>query len=93
MDPEQMNPMIEACLQHGFQLPLTWCAVGVNGAVLAVRYAYGPDSNEAMEATVLAEHFPEEGFPLPAHVLVTDATNKGVHMVLQPEGWRFADLH
>jgi len=84
--------MIDACLAHGFQAPLIWCAVSVNGAVLAVRYTYIPGSTTEMEARVLAEHFPAEGFPLPAHVLVTDATNTGVHMVLQPDGWRFVDL-
>jgi hypothetical protein len=92
MEPEQINPMVEACLTHGFQAPLTWCAVSVNGAVLVVRYVYIPGSTTEMEARVLAEHFSEDGFALPAHVLVTDASGQGVHMVLQPEGWRFVDL-
>jgi hypothetical protein len=55
--------------------------------------SYAPGGQEGMEAVTLAEYYPEEGFGLPAHVLVTDAQGKGVHMVLNPDGWSFADLN
>jgi hypothetical protein len=90
MDPHQMAAILTACLEQGFVPPLYVCAVSVNGAVLATRFAYTADG-ERKEATFLAEHAPAPGFILPVNIMVTDTRGEAARVVLQHEGWTFAD--
>jgi hypothetical protein len=87
---EQMQAMIDACLARGFLPPMTWCVVGYDGAVFVGRLAPGDDT-EDMEMVVLFEHYPQGAIPLPAQVLIADASGKAVRMVLQLAAWQFGE--
>ena len=91
MDPQQGANSLHACLEHGFIPPLSVCAVSVNDAVMAVRYASTPDA-ESMEATVLAEHAPEPRYVFPINMMITDIKGNAVRVVMQRnDNWHFAD--
>jgi len=92
MNHEQITAILTACLERGFELPLCLCVVGVNGAVLAVRYALKEDAG--MDCEVLAQHVPEPVFLLPINMMITDAQGEAARVVIaQQEGWHFADLN
>jgi hypothetical protein len=80
-DPQQGAHSLHACLEHGFLPPLYVCAVRVNDAVMAVRYAYTPDA-ESMEATVLAAHAPEPRYGFPITMMITDIKGNAVRVVM-----------
>jgi hypothetical protein len=92
MDLAQFAAIIMACLERGFQPPLSVCAVSVNGAVLAIRYAYTDDGG-GMDATVLAEHYPNPHFLLQINLMITDTRGRAARVVFQHEGWNFAALN
>src|SRR5438132_308996 len=83
MDPQQGANSLHACLEHGLIPPLSVCAVSVNGAVMAVRYASTPDE-ERMEATVLAAHAPEPQSVFPITMMITAIKGKAL-LLLPPE--------
>ena len=91
MDPQQGANSLHACLEHGLIPPLSVCAVSVNGAVMAVRYASTPDE-ERMEATVLAAHAPEPQSVFPITMMITAIKGKAVRVVMQRhDDWHCAD--
>jgi hypothetical protein len=96
VDSEKIAEILRDCLQRGFCLPLHMCLIGVNGAVLAVRYSVvqtqGEDAN--MEVEVLAEHYTEDqGFQYPINMMITDTRGEAALVIIElPERWRFLNM-
>jgi hypothetical protein len=92
MEHTQLAAILQGCLDQGFEPPLYVCAISVNGNAVVTRYAYHP-LGAGMETTFLAEHTPEPDFILPINMMITDTRGEAVRVLLQSEGWRFADLN
>ena len=92
MDPEQLGEMLLECLQRGFELPLYLCVIGVNGAVLVIRYTPGEDQ-EGLKCEALTQAIPAQGFRVPLNIMISDTTGKAVRVVVERDAWGFADLN
>lgn len=65
----EMSNVLENLLHSGFETPLYWAMISVNGCILT---GYYKTSSEAMEAKITTEYFPESTFILSINIIFVD---------------------
>jgi hypothetical protein len=74
---------IEQLLHAGYALPMHCTAVGLNGALMHVRYEAAAG---ALSAAVLADQAPDAGFTVPINVLFVDAKGQAARLLIGGTG-------
>jgi len=80
---EELGQCIEALLNDGFELPLYFTCMAVNGTMIYGRYALG---DEEVGGEILASYGPDDAFALPINIIFVDHTGKAARVVFGEDG-------
>lgn len=77
---DQLDSMIQDCLDKGFKLPLFVSLVDANGAMVHQKVDRSKKFKQGWSITLLTDYFPKDrGFKMPLHVSIID--KNGVHNI------------
>jgi hypothetical protein len=68
-------------LNRGFELPLYFTCVAIDGAMVYGHYA-GTEGEEGMECDILATYTPESVFPLPLNLMIVDQRGEAARILI-----------
>lgn len=81
---EQFASFLSTLLAQGFETPIHWIALAVNGTVIAGRYDAEPDGS--LKATLTAQHMVGRGFALPINFVYVDQRGEAARFVIARDG-------
>ena len=70
---QALREMTVTLMSEGYEMPYLFCAMGINGAIVAVRYRQVSEDSDEITTDPLAQNIPEEGIGLPVNILCVDA--------------------
>jgi len=79
---QQLGECIEALLVHGFELPLYFTCMSVNGMMVYGCYTEG-EGEDGLHCDIRASYGSEEGFVIPLNIMFVDQRGKAARVVLR----------
>jgi hypothetical protein len=79
--PATFVSAIDELIQKGFQFPIHFAAIAINGSVIAGVFKDAP-AGERRDCEVLTKHILDAGFELPINVMYVDASGGAARMVI-----------
>jgi hypothetical protein len=75
---------LESLLNEGFDLPMQFAAIAVNGS--SINGSYEPDDEGGLKPKITAQSFEAAGFQLPINIMFVDALGRMAHLVIEVGG-------
>ena len=85
MVSEEFEEVIENLLDKGFEAPLYFCAIAVNGSMDIGRFERIGDSTD-LRPNFLAQHATGDLHALPIHLLFVDSKGHAARVVIEGSG-------
>ena len=80
----ELTARLAECLTHilevGFQAPLYFAAIGINGAAVTGRYRQVSDGS--LDCDILTDHMPDGQMLLPINIMFTDSRGEASRVVI-----------
>lgn len=90
--PDMLAGFLEELIgDHGYQLPIYWAAISVNGSIFAGAYE---QATVGLDCKVFAEHSPTGMFVAPVNIIFVDSRGEAARTVLEgPEASKPVLIH
>lgn len=81
LDSEYGAEILRTLLDKGFQLPIYWVAVGINGSILAAQYEASGDKD--LTCNFLIEHCPSGTVQFPINMMFVDSQGQAARVLIK----------
>jgi len=85
MDAQSLARILDALLERGYQPPIHFAAMGVNGSLIAALFHRAANENH-FSTTCTAQYFVDESFALPINMLFVDSRGEAVRVLVESDG-------
>ncbi|OGP93617.1 MAG: hypothetical protein A2157_03790 [Deltaproteobacteria bacterium RBG_16_47_11] len=76
----ELGKILETLLNHGFEPPLYWATIAVNGAMAMGRYILNTESGD-LDCQIIASHDVGGTFGIPINMMFTDRDGDAARVV------------
>jgi hypothetical protein len=82
---EELGQCITALLDYGFEPPLYFTCMAVNGAMVYGRFAF-VEGEEELHCDILAAHETENEFAVPVNIIFVDQAGQAARVLFGNDG-------
>ncbi len=89
---EKLQHALETLIATGFELPIRFALISMNGVILAGHFELAPNG-DAVDTRFVAEHFPHhDGMALPIHIMFADNRGAATRVCIEGHASKAASI-